>query len=170
MKHRTLDTLTFTTIVAMTYLTGCGRAEPKPTYQQMTIDEAIHKVHFKVKQPTLFPFRVTNTTAFIETVDSAIGQKVEVILIYQNKEQQKTLLETVTDGIVKAPADGNETNLKLANGQDAVYVTFPQLSALMWWDNGESYTIQDKQGPLTSNHTTPFLSPNQLVEIANSVK
>jgi hypothetical protein len=170
MKQLTLGTLTLTTIVAMTFPTACGRTAPKRTYQHMTIDEAIRKVHFKVKQPTVFPFRVTNTTAFIETVESEIGKKIEVILLYQNEEQQKTLLEIVTDGIVMAPADGDETTLKLKDGQDAVYKPLPQLGVLMWWDDGESYTLQDKQGPPTSNKTTPFLSPIQLVEIASSVR
>lgn len=158
------------TIVMVSLIVGCGQSAPKPTYQKMTIPEALKKIAFKVLQPTSFPFEVTDTAAEIGTLNTGSGRQTELLLIYQNKKEQKLLVEAVTNAHVTVNSNGTEKNLKLSNGEDAIYQDDSILGILYWWTNNESYTLQDKLGFPTSNNTKPFLTPEQLVKIADSVK
>lgn len=154
----------------LSLVVGCGQSAPKPTYQKMTILEALKKVGFKVLQPTSFPFKVTDTAAEIGTLNTNGGKQTELFLIYQNKKEQKLLVETVMNRDVKVTSNGTDKNLKLANGEDAVYQDYNQLGVLYWWANNQSYALQDKLGVPISNNTKPFLTPEQLVKIADSAK
>lgn len=159
------------TVTVLSLAVGCGQSATKPTYQKMTISQALKKIDFKVLQPTYFPFKVTDTAAEIETVNLNGNKQTQLFLIYQNKKERKTLVEAVVDHHVKINSNGTDKNLKLVNGDDAVYQDYNQLGVLYWWTNkNQSYTLQDKLGVPTSNNTKPFLSPTQLVKIADFVR
>lgn len=140
--------------------------------QTLSIEEALKKISFKVKQPLNIPFEVSSSFASVSNINSK-----QMIQIYYVNDQSGDVLTLRAINSKVEPLDSNNLLQSYSSDDlsDTKYLNNGNAQIFYWNEEGVSYTLVGEKGDShkeyesTANENS-FFSPNELESIAKSTK
>lgn len=147
-------------------------AEAEKGNQTLSIEDAINRASFNVKQPKNIPFEVTHSFASV----SNINNKEMIQLYYVNNQTGDVLtVRAINSKVVPLDSENLLQSYSSSELNDTKYLNNGNAQIFYWSDGGVSYTLIGEKGnvgafgkSLASEHN--IFSPNELESIAKSTK